>query len=60
MIFWHTSITKLFYFSLLLIFADSTSQLTGIRESTNLIRFSTGFAVGLSGISALISLGGLP
>ena len=60
MIFWHTSITKLFYFFLLLIFADSISQLMGIRESTNLIRFSTGFAVGLSGISALISLGGLP
>jgi uncharacterized membrane protein len=42
--------------ALVLVLGDAGSQLLGIRTSTNALRFTTGAALGLSALPALVNL----
>lgn len=56
---WRTSVFPWFIVFFSVLSADGITQLVGWRESTNTIRFSTGFIVAISSTSALLTLGGI-
>jgi uncharacterized membrane protein len=56
---WRTSVLPWFILFFSVLCLDGITQFIGWRESTNTMRFGTGFLVAISGTSVLLTLGGI-
>ena len=56
---WRHAVPAVFLISTIVLAADGLSQMHGLRTSNNWLRFTTGFACGLTALSTFLAWGGV-
>ena len=56
---WRAGMSAWFFLFLSFLLADTVTQFVGWRESTNIVRFATGFLVAACGPSVVLAIGGI-